>query len=68
MKLKSDMIAFSNPLKTNIWKKEDRLCLAFPSEGGDREAESSSVQTTERGLWKLTGLVSKPGLPAGCTS
>lgn len=67
-KLKSDMIAFSNPLKMNMRKKEDRLCLDFPSEGGDKEAESSSVQTTERWLWKLTGSVSKPGLPAGCTS
>lgn len=67
IKLKSDMIAFSNPLKMNMQKKED-IVSCLPSEGGDKEAESSSVQTTERWLWKLTGLVSNPGLPAGCTS
>ena len=61
------MIAFSNPLKMNMQKKED-IVSCLPSEGGDKEAESSSVQTTERWLWKLTGLVSNPGLPAGCTS
>lgn len=38
------MRAFSNILKTNTWKREDRLCLASSSDGGDREAESSPLR------------------------
>ena len=32
---KGDMATFSNPLKMNMCKKEDRLCLASSNRGGD---------------------------------